>query len=366
MFLASRNLRHDPIQVFLTVTGIAVSVMLVVILLGVLSGVQRQAADYLTHVPGSVIVASAGTENFFMVPLPLPPGATDAVREADGVESVVPLLSQMVVLQLHERREATFVVGYEPALGGGPNHIISGRQPEGEGEIVLGRVLASRHGIEVGDPVGVMGQTLRVSGLADDPSPLMTSFVYIPRATLEPMLPFPDQTSVLVVTPSDGVSPEALGEQLARIPDASVLLKSQVIANDIAIFTGPFQPVIRLMAAIALLAGTLVVGLLIYTATIQRQREYGVLKAVGSTNRRLFQTVISQALIVAITGVTVGLGLAAVVARVIMQARPEFLIPVTPDAMLIATGAGLVMALFASMAPARVIAGLAPADVFRR
>lgn len=366
MILVLRNLRHDPIQVFLTVTGIGVSVMLVVVLLGVLSGVQTQSADYLTHVPGSVIVAPAGTENFFMVPLPLPPGTAEDVRNTDGVESVVPLVSQMVVLQLHGRREATFVVGYEPTLGGGPRQITSGRQPEGEAEIVLGRVLANRHGIEVGDSIGMLGETLYVSGLSDDPSPLMTSFAYIPRVRLEPMLPSPDQISVLVVTPRDGISPEALRDRLARIPETSVLLKTQVIYNDVAIFTGPFQPVIRLMAGIALLAGTLVVGLLIYTATIQRQREYGVLKAVGISNRMLFQTVVSQALIVTITGVTVGLGLAAVAAGVIMQARPEFLIPVTWDAMLVATGAGLGMALFASMAPARLIARLAPADVFRR
>ena len=35
------------------------------------------------------------------------------------------------------------------------------------------------------------------------------------------------------------------------------------------------------MIAIAFLVGTMVVGLVIYTATIERQREYGVLKAMG-------------------------------------------------------------------------------------
>lgn len=53
-------------------------------------------------------------------------------------------------------------------------------------------------------------------------------------------------------------------------------------------------------------------------------------------------------------------------ARTIMLARPEFLISPTWGGMALAAVAGLVMALAASLAPARVIARLAPADVFRR
>ena len=39
-------------------------------------------------------------------------------------------------------------------------------------------------------------------------------------------------------------------------------------------------------------------GLVIYTATVERQREYGVLKAVGTRNGMLYRVVTLQALIV--------------------------------------------------------------------
>jgi len=365
MWLARRNLRHEPVQVLLTILAIGLSVMLVVILLGVLSGVRRQAGDYLAAAPGSIVVASSGTENFLMVAVPLPAGTMDRVRTAPGVADAVPLLSQTVVLHLHERHEAAFVIGYDPGRGGGPRNLANGHAPERDQDIVLGRLLAQRHGVGVGDQVSLLGRTFTVTGLSDDPSPLMTSFVFISKTTLERLLLAPGATSVLLVTPMEGVSTDDLREALAGLPGVDALPKQRVIANDIRLFTGAFQPVVRLMAGLALTTGTLVVGLLVYTATLQKRREYGVLKAVGVRNRVLYRIIATQSLVVAVTGSVSGIILAGLVARLIMAIRPEFFIPITWSGTVLASGAGIVMALVAAVAPARVIARLAPADVVR-
>ena len=46
----------------------------------------------------------------------------------------------------------------------------------------------------------------------------------------------------------------------------------------------------------------MIVGLIIYTATVERQREYGVMKAIGAKNRVLYQVVLTQALFASISG----------------------------------------------------------------
>jgi putative ABC transport system permease protein len=120
------------------------------------------------------------------------------------------------------------------------------------------------------------------------------------------------------------------------------------------------------MIAIAFLVGTLVVGMVIYSATVERQREYGVLKAIGAHNRILYRTVVAQALVVAGIGALVGVGLAAAMAQLIMALRPQFLIVLEPSAVAWSLVAGLVMALAAALVPVRAIAGLAPAEIFRR
>ena len=171
---------------------------------------------------------------------------------------------------------------------------------------------------------------------------------------------------MLLVTPSDRVSSEVLRQRLEDLSGIEVLDKPEMIANDQKLFARFFSAPLQLMVVIAFLIGTLVVGLVIYTATIERQREYGVLKAIGARNRLLYRTVTMQAFIAASAGSTIGVGLALGAAQLIMTLRPQFLIVFESGAVAKALIAGLAMAFFAALFPARVIARLAPAEVFRK
>jgi ABC-type antimicrobial peptide transport system permease subunit len=120
------------------------------------------------------------------------------------------------------------------------------------------------------------------------------------------------------------------------------------------------------MVTIAFWVGTLIIGLVIYTATIERQREYGVLKAIGARNQVLYQVVALQALISAGCGSALGVLLSWGAGEWIMRARPQFLIVFDRADTATAVLLGLGMALLAALFPARWIAGLAPAEVFRK
>jgi putative ABC transport system permease protein len=153
---------------------------------------------------------------------------------------------------------------------------------------------------------------------------------------------------------------------LQNLSGANALLKQDVIANDTRLFTRVFSAPLRLMVAIAFLVGTLVVGLIIYTATVERQREYGVLKAVGAHDTLLYGVVATQALLVTAVGAVAGLGFAFGAARLIMSLRPQFLITLEVATVIQTLLSSVVMALLAALFPAYIIAGVAPADVFRR
>ena len=128
---------------------------------------------------------------------------------------------------------------------------------------------------------------------------------------------------------------------------------------------GVFSVPLQLMAIIASVVGTLVVGLVVYSGTIERQREYGVLKAIGARNLLLYRVVATQALVASVAGAVLGVVLAAVAAQLIMALRPQFLIVLEPGSVLTAMAIGLGMAILAALLPARMLAHLAPADVFR-
>jgi putative ABC transport system permease protein len=119
------------------------------------------------------------------------------------------------------------------------------------------------------------------------------------------------------------------------------------------------------MVAIAYIVGVLVVGLVIYTATIERRREYGALKAIGARNRVLYRIVTIQAVIAAVVGSFVGIGFALAAGAALMAWRPQFLVAIEPAAAAIVLASSLLMAILAALIPARSVARLEPAEVFR-
>jgi putative ABC transport system permease protein len=366
MGLAVRNLFQNRTRLALSLAGVALSVLLILLLGGLFSGLMQQIAVYPNHTPGSVVVAQTGVSNFLGATSVLPPGIAETVAKTDGVARVVPILSQFITLDLHTTKLPVYLVGYDQTLGGGPWRLAQGREPQTDDELVFDRVLAERHGVKLGDTIDVMGHAFHVTGLSDGTASWMTSYLFMRASAAEALLLAPGATSFLLVTPTAGVSPTVLRDRLQPVPGTSVLLKQQLIHNDQQLLAGVFSGPLRLMSTIAFVVGTLVVGLVIYTATVERQREYGVLKAIGAGSGRLYRLVLTQALIAAGIGALLGVGLTLAAGRLIMMLRPQFLITLDPAAVLRAVVVGLVIALFAALFPARVVARLAPADVFRR
>lgn len=73
-----------------------------------------------------------------------------------------------------------------------------------------------------------------------------------------------------------------------------------------------------LTVGIAIIVGTVVAGQTFYLFTLENLKHFGALKAMGTTNRRLMQMILLQAMLVGSIGYAMGMGLAAtffVVAR---------------------------------------------------
>lgn len=366
MRIAQKNLFKDKTRLVLSVGGVALAVMLILLLNGFLAGMNRQITSYLDHSPGSIVVAQNGVSNLLGATSLLPPKTAEAAELVEGVAEVIPILSWFVILDLHDKKQPAYLVGYSPELGGGPWEIAVGREPRSADELVFDSVLAGRHNIHLGDILEIMGLEFTVVGLSEGTTSWMTSFFFIRKTAAEDLLLSPQATSFLLITPTDGAPAEPVRQRLSELEGVEAVLKTTMAANDLKLFAKVFSAPLRLMVAIAFLVGTLVVGLVIYTATVERQREYGVLKAIGARNSVLYRVVVTQALISAITGSIFGLLLVYAVSWWIMSLRPQFLIVLDPLNVFWALVTGLGMALAAALFPARMVAGVSPAEVFRK
>lgn len=366
MSLASRNLFQNKTRLAMSVTGVALSVMLILVLNGFLGGVYRQAGAYLDNTPGSIVVVQDSVRNFFATSSVLPSGTTGSVRETDGVSKTIPIASQFIIFDLHDEKQGAQAVGYDAGTGGGPWRLAEGRGVRAEDEVVVDLALAKAHGLSTGDEITAAGRDFTVVGISEGTSMWAAGLMFFSKSAVGEMTRAPDDTGLVLVTSEDGVAPEVLRDRLSDLRGADALLKSTMAANDQELFARAFGGPLRLMVGIALLVGALVVGLVTYTATVERQKEYGMLKAIGARNGALYRVVTVQAVISAVAGSALGVGLAYGAARLIMALRPEFLVEIEPQAVGWAFLIGLAMALLGALFPAHTIARLAPAEVFRR
>ncbi len=365
--LARKNLFQDRRRALLAIGGVGASLVLVLVLDGIFAGAMRQVNAYMRNSPADVFVAQKDVRTMHMSQSALPADTVDAVRAVDGVDWAEGLRYTTSIVEAGDARQLTYVLGYDVATGrGGPRRLTAGRPPR-PGEIVVDETAAEELGVEVGDTVTVLGTPLplRVSGLSTNGTNIVNTTVYV--RTEDFALLRGDTFAYVLVGAEPGVDAEVLVQRLSdALPDTTVQTRAEFARQESNVVRDMASDIMKIMTAIGFLIALAVTGLTLFTATLAKLREYGVVKALGASSGRLAATVAAQA------AWSVALGLA--VAVVVSVALGAAIGAVTPNvqvaieaASVVRTGAGaLFVGALASLVPLRRVLRVDPATAFRR
>ena len=171
----------------------------------------------------------------------------------------------------------------------------------------------------------------------------------------------------MLAAPKPGISAEQLAERVSRATGLRAATQDDFFWQTMRYYlrnTG--IPVnFGITIAIALIVGTVVAGQTFYIFTIENLRQFGALKAIGVSNRRLVGLIVMQALIVAAIGYGLGLGLGATFFEVTLhKTATRGIILMWQNAV----GVGVVIfvvVILASLLSIRKVLLLEPAIVFR-
>ena len=365
--LARRQLAHEPVKLALALLGVTLAVALVGLLFGLREGIGRQVTTYVDHADADVYVTAPESKSLVTAgPPTLDVDLADEVAAVPGVEQTGAIVAQLGILRLHDKKVATLLVGFDRGRLGGPWDLGTGRSPRAGTEIAVDSVMAEAHGIELGDELAIRGRQVRVVGLTAKTSSWMTPLVFVPRRLAAALQGRPRSAS-FVIARTDDVSPVALAERLrSRFDGVNVLTKAELAANDRDLMAASFNAPLLVMVLIALAVGALVIAITTYGFVAERRREFGSLKAIGAPNARLYRVVSGQAVAIALAGLAAGIALRQVAGGVIEAIWPKFLFVSIPGHYALTVAAAIVMGLVGALIPARVIARLDPAEVFRR
>jgi putative ABC transport system permease protein len=206
----------------------------------------------------------------------------------------------------------------------------------------------------------VADRSYRVVGITRHAG-FMTGYVFATHRAVGTLLGAPGKTSaILVGTSQSGAVRARLTARGLTVLDTPELRRTVVELN-----TRVFGSPLRLMVAIAFAAGVLLVALTVYAQLAERRREYGTVKALGASGRRLTALALAQTLVMAALGLVAGGLLLAAGQALLGWTRPQFEVVITPELLAQAVAAALVMALLAAIIPARRLARLDPATAYR-
>lgn len=332
--LAWRNLVHERIRLAISVGGVALAVLLILIMGGIFAGSEEHAVLYIRRQPAPLWLMQEGVENLHMSASMLPAGTVERVKDVEGVGDAVGVLYLDGSIEIEGNTVYSYLFGIEPdAPFGGPWSLVEGTDDLGLSEIVIDRDLARRYGLDLGDEVKLNGYEMTIAGLSEDTFGIATSVAFINKTSMAFAMGVSPQAASYILIQLD---PDADLDGLSRnireaVPDSTLLTQDEFAESDQEMIRQMGADVIRIMNYVAYVIGMMVVAITIYTATLEKAREYGVLKALGANARHLLSIVFAQAFLAATLGFVAGVALSYGAAALISEVMPEMLILVLPQ-----------------------------------
>jgi putative ABC transport system permease protein len=236
-------------------------------------------------------------------------------------------------------------------LAQGMVDVIVGRSPKRTDEIAISKPVASLAGVGIGDRIRLQGLgTATVVGLVEDPFNLSARFLLADPAVARGA---PDGQATWLVALSPGSDFGAIFGGTLEGQLFSVTTRDQGLsAADQA------SPTIIVLGGLAMVEVALVAAAAFAVSVRRRQRELGLLAAVGAAPRHLAGTVVAEALLLGVlgslAGILVGLAGALAISPLLDQLTDRRTAPIglAPGWIGIAAAIGIGASLLAALVPA--------------
>jgi len=401
LLIARKNLFSERMRLCISVGGVALAVFLISLLLSLYRGWEEKVGGFVENSNVDMWIASEGAQDFLAAASLLPTEGDNAVQARNylnsnqSVETWSPLIVRSMegvrVVKLSPTKERVgkkmdiHFIGFDPTTRlGGPIEVVTGRVPAlddldrpsesggwgrdtpGDGEVIIDQALGKRYGIQVRDVLRAGGRDWKVVGMSKGGDFVATQTVFVSHQQAQEALSMTGITTFYVLQLTPDADPVKFKTDLE-------ILASQIVVHTREEFAAQTRrrvlsdvlPILFVVLALAFIVGLAVAGLTIYTATIEKTREFGILKAVGFRNGYLYRLVFEQSVVTSLLGFLVGMGMTLLLGPFAADLVPQFVLFTRWQDVLVVAGVTVGMALIAGYIPVRRLAAIDPVSVFK-
>ena len=344
MFWGSITAR--PLRSFLSVIAIAIQVILVLMIVGLTSGVISEWGKRVEGVGADILVQPPNSSIFFaFVSVGMQESLGEQLGGLSGVDEVAPT----VILTDSKLLTLVYGIDYQRFSALSKGFLFrDGRQFEGPDEVIADDIIAQTRHLKVGSQISLLNHTFSVCGIVAHGK---GARFFIPLHTAQDVAGAEKRVSMFYVR-SKGDTEATRAQILKLMPENSVRSMSEYVTLMTSSNLPQLRPFTRTMVALGVVVSFLVVLLNMHTMVLERTREVGILKALGFSRFDVVRMLLGETLILTLLGTSLGIALTFLTQAILKQSNPGLPILISPSWLFSAVVLALVGASTGAIYPA--------------
>ncbi|HZP33003.1 MAG TPA: ABC transporter permease [Candidatus Acidoferrales bacterium] len=341
------NVLHRPLRTLVSILAVSVEVALVIIIVGLTSGMIQETAKRIEGVGADIMLQPPSASIFLAfngAPMPIRIG--DRLRQLKYVQYVAPVL-----LQFNSGGGVDIIYGIDPesfrAVSGG-FVFLQGHDMAGPDDVLVDDWQARAKNIQAGQTIRLLEHDFHVVGIVEHGK---GARIFVPLATLQELSGARDKASIFYLKCTRPDHTAAVMDQMKKIVPGYEI---RPLKDFVSLMTSTSIPgldaFVHSMIALAVAIGFLVIFLSMYSTVVERTRDIGVLKSLGASKIYIIQALLSEIGVICGAGILLGIGLSYAARAFFLSAFPTLSILITADwivrASSIAIGGGMLGAFY--------------------
>jgi putative ABC transport system permease protein len=315
------NLVHRPVRSLISISAIALEVTLILLIVsffyGQLNGSKESqmgvGADLMVQPPSSsALIGVTGA--------PMPVKLGDVLRKLPHVNVAAPVIWELTTKPTLEIIYGIDLASYNsipPAF-----NYRSGGPFQGAYDVIVDDFFAGMKKVKVGNSIEILNHQFRICGIVAHGKGARK---FLPLATMQDLIGAENKASVFYVKVDDPANTDLVVNEIKTVPgmeNYAARSMQEYLSMMSADNLPGFQTAIRIVIAISVIIGFMVIFQSMYTAVMERTREIGILKSMGASKAFIVNVVLRETALLAILGIIAGIVISLVTRRIVLIERP--------------------------------------------
>ena len=387
LVMAVNSIRHRKLRSWLTVIGIIIGVAAIISLITISRSLQSTLEEqFQTFGANRIFVSGKGFQGPGTQSSGLTKKDVQTVEKISGLDYVSPGLFRGAEVKYGKETSFTIVGGlpaeqYEDFFSDTGVNINEGRNiKDGEKYVaVIGSRVADKmfsKKIRIGSKIQINKINFKVIGILDEIGNSQDdNQISVPLETAREIFNEPENVDSIIVQVRSSSDIPAIQERIKRDLERKrgdtsfeVVTASQIL-DQINQVLGVMQIVLVGIAAISLLVGAIGIMNSMYTSVLERTREIGIMKSIGSRNSDIMWIFLMESGLIGVVGgvfgTALGTGMASAIGPIAKQAGFPLIVHLEISVLAFGLLFAFVIGVFSGILPAYQASKLKPVDALR-